>query len=208
MQPEALSQQEIRMEIAMRPRKTIVLILTAFLFLAGAGTAAARDEKPIETFTAFAAALGTGQTAIVHIDIYRWSTDEERERLLTTLQEFGPDKLLDALEKVRPPVGSIRTATSLSYELYYARNNPSPDGGRRVILATNRPVSFRELRNGSRRLRYQFTLIEIHIDKDGKGEGKLVPAARVSWDKEGKKIEIENYNALPVDLLNVTAKTP
>jgi len=79
--------------------------------------------------------------------IYRWSTDEERERLLTTLQEFGPDKLLDALEKVRPPVGAIRTATSLSCDLYYARNNPSPDGGRRVILATNRPVSFRELRN-------------------------------------------------------------
>ena len=31
----------------------------------------------------------------------------------------------------------------------YARNNPSPDGGRHVILATNRPVSFRELRNSS-----------------------------------------------------------
>jgi hypothetical protein len=191
----------------MRSHKSVVPILIAFLFLAGAGIAAARDEKPIETFTAFAAALGTGQTGVVHIDIYRWSTDEERERLLTTLQEFGPDKLLDALEKVRPPVGPIRTAISLSYDLYYARNNPSSDGGRRVILATNRPVSFRELRNSSRRLQYQFTLIEIHIDKDGKGEGKLVPAARVSWDKEAKKIEIENYNALPVDLLNVTAQT-
>jgi len=30
----------------------------------------------------------------------------------------------------------------------------------------------------------------------------------VSWDKESKKIEIENYNELPVDLLNVTAKMP
>jgi len=203
-----LTQQEIRKEIAMRSHKTVGLTLTAFLFLAGAGIAAARDEKPIERFTAFAAALGTGQTGVVHIDIYRWSTDEERERLLTTLQEFGPDKLLDALEKVRPPVGTIRTATSLSYDLYYARNNPSPDGSRRVILATNRPVSFRELRDNSRRLQYQFTLLEIHIDKNGKGEGKLVPAAKVSWDKEAKKIEIENYNALPVDLLNVTAKTP
>ena len=82
----------------MRPRKTIVPTLTAFLFLAGATTAAGRDERPIETFTAFAAALGTGQTAIIHIDVHRWSTDEERERLLTTLQEFGPDKLLDARE--------------------------------------------------------------------------------------------------------------
>lgn len=192
----------------MRSPKTIVPILTAFLFLAGAAATTARDEKPIETFTAFAAALGTGQTAIVRIDIFRWSTDEERERLLTTLQEFGPDKLVDALEKIRPPVGTIRTASSLAYDLYYARNNPSPDGGRRVVLATNRPVTFRELRDSSRRLQYQLTLIEMHIDKDGKGEGKLVPAAKVSWDREAKKIEIENYNALPVDLLDVTAKKP
>ena len=57
-------------------------------------------------------------------------------------------------------------------------------------------------------MQYQFTLIELHIDKNGKGEGKLVPAAKVSWDTKAKKIEIENYNALPVDLTSVTAKTP
>jgi hypothetical protein len=192
----------------MRSYKSIVPTLTAVLLLAGAAIAAARADKPIETFTAFAAALGTGKTAVVQIDIHRWSTDEEREQLLTTLQEFGPDKLVDALQKIRPPVGSIRTPSTVAYDLYYARNNPSPDGGRRIVLATNRRVSFRELRKSSRELRYQVTVIEIHIDKDGKGEGKLVPAARVSWDKQAKKIEIENYSALPVDLLNVTAKTP
>jgi hypothetical protein len=53
-------------------------------------------------------------------------------------------------------------------------------------------------------MQYQFTLIEIHLDKNGKGEGKLVPAAKVSWDKAAKRIEIENYNALPVDLTSVT----
>ena len=57
-------------------------------------------------------------------------------------------------------------------------------------------------------MQYQFTLIELHIDKNGKGGGKLVPAAKVSWDTKAKKIEIDNYNALPVDLISVTAKTP
>lgn len=57
-------------------------------------------------------------------------------------------------------------------------------------------------------MQYQFTVTEIHLDKNGKGEGKLVPAAKVSWDTKTKKIEIENYNAFPVDLTNVTAKTP
>ena len=189
-------------------RRNFVPFLTTGLLLAAAAIALARVPKPIESFTAFAASLGTGKTAVVEIDVFRWSTDAERERLLTTLQEFGPDKLVDALMKIRPPVGSLRTPGSLSYDLYYARNIPAPDGGRRVILATNRPVSFRELVNNTRSTQYQLTLIEIHIGRDGKGEGKLVPAAKVSWDRQAKRIEIENYDALPVDLLNVTAKTP
>ena len=128
--------------------------------------------------------------------------------LLTTLQEKGQDALLAALEKIRPPVGYMRTPNSLGYDLYFARNNPQPDGSRNVIFATNRRVNFREAANNARSMDYQFTLIEIHIDKNGKGEGKMVPAASVKWDTKAKKIEIENYSALPVDLVNVTAKTP
>lgn len=188
-------------------RNTLAAILALSLF-PSAPTARAQKAKPIETFTAFAASLGTGRSAMVDIGIDRWSTDEERESLLTTLQEFGPDRLLDALQKIRPPVGYVRTATSLAWDLYYARNNPAPDGGRRVVLATNRRVSFREASENTRSMQYQFTLIELHLDASGKGEGKLVPAAKVSWDKDAKKIEIENYAALPVDLLNVQAKTP
>lgn len=192
----------------MSRRNTIAGILAAPLVLIGVVLAAGPEAKPVETFTAFAASLGTGRTAVVDIAIQRWSTDEEREMLLTTLQEFGPGKLLEALEKIRPPVGTIRTPTSLGWTLYYARNNPMPDGGRRVILATNRRVSFREAASNPSSMYYQFTLIELHIGKNGKGEGKLVPAARVSWDREAKKIEIENYDALPVKLINVFVKTP
>jgi hypothetical protein len=192
----------------MHRRRAAAPILAAFLVLAGTGLLPAEKTKPIETFTAFAASLGTGRAGRVDITINRWSTDEERERLLTTLQEFGPDKLLDALMKIRPPVGYMRTPNSLGYDLFYARNNPNPDGSRKVVLATNRRVAFREAANNTRSMQYQFTLIEIHLDKGGKGDGKMVPAAKVTWDKDAKKLEIENYQALPVDLLQVTAKTP
>jgi hypothetical protein len=192
----------------MRRHNASIPIVIAVLFLVGTAVAAAREEKPIERFTAFAASLGTGKAGVVEIGIYRWSTDEERERLLTTLQEFGRDKLIDELQKIRPPVGYLRTPTTLAYDLYYARNHPAADGGRRIILATNRRVSFREAANNTRSMQYQFTLIELHIDKNGKGDGKIVPAAKVTWDKDAKRIEIENYNALPVDLLQVIKKTP
>ena len=126
--------------------------------------------------------------------------------LLTTLQESGQDKLIETLQKIRPRVGYMRTPNSIGYDFYYARNHPMPDGTRRVVVATNRRVSFREAVNNTRSMDYQLTLIELHLDANGKGDGKLVPAAKVTWDKEAKRIEIENYNALPVDLIQVVAK--
>ena len=170
--------------------------------------AAAEKSKPIERLRAFAASLGTGRSAVVEIIINRWSTDEERDHLLTTLQEFGPDRLLDELQKIRPPVGHISTTGRLGWDLFYARDIPNPDGSRRVTFATNRRVAFGEAASNTRSMQYQFTLGELHLDAKGKGEGKLVPMARVSWNKDQKKLEIENYNALPVDLLSVTAEKP
>jgi hypothetical protein len=178
------------------------------LALAALASAAEEKQKPIETFTCFGAQMERGRAGVIEITIYRWSTDAERDMLLTTLQEFGRDKLIDALMKIRPVVGYMRTPNSIGYDLYYARNNPLPDGGRQVVMATNRRVDVREAATAQRSMQYQLTAIELQLNKDGKGEGKMVPAAKISWDATKKAIEIENYRALPIDLINVQAKKP
>ena len=45
---------------------------------------------------------------------------------------------------------------------------------------------------------------EIRLGPDGKGEGKLAGGTKISWDKEKKAIEIENYGQQPVRLTQVT----
>lgn len=177
------------------------------LLLGAAGVLLAAD-KPIERFEAFAVSLGTGRADVIEIGVTRWSTDAERDALLTTLQEFGQEKLLDSLMKIKPPVGYVRRSGSIGWDTYYARNHVMPDGSRRVVFATNRPVNFREAANNNRSMQYQFTVIELHLNATGEGEGKIVPAAKVTWDHEAKRLEIENYNALPIDLTKVTAKAP
>jgi len=191
----------------MRQRLLVPALIIASTLAGFAGTSLAAD-KPIEKFEAFAAALGTGRAGLIEIGVTRWSTDQEREKLLTTLMEFGSNKLADELSKIRPPVGYLRTPSSVGYDLFYARNHPNPDGTRRVVLATNRPVTFREVTNAQRSTQYQVTVIELHIGADGKGEGKMVPAAKIHWDNATKTIEIENYSALPVDLLSVKSVKP
>ena len=61
-----------------------------------------------------AAAINVNRGAASHIDIIinRWSTDAERDRLMSVMLERGPDTLLDTLQDL-PRVGYFRTPDSL-----------------------------------------------------------------------------------------------
>jgi hypothetical protein len=45
---------------------------------------------------------------------------------------------------------------------------------------------------------------EIRLGPDGKGDGRLVPAAKVTFDRGTRAIEIENFDTQPVRLTYVT----
>src|SRR5262249_6717957 len=135
-----------------------------------------------ERFTALAVNMGTpGRpgASTVDIAINRWSSDAEREKLLTVLREQGPDKLLETLQSL-PRVGFIRTPNSIGYDLHYARRSEMPEGGERIIIATDRRISFWEAANRPRSIDYPFTLIELHIRPNGEGEGKMSLATKIT----------------------------
>ena len=47
-----------------------------------------------------------------------------------------------------------------------------------IVMVTNRPMSFGELYNGTRSTDYQFGIVVLDVDKNGKGTGQLAPYAR------------------------------
>jgi len=184
-------------------RKGVGVALLSAVALAAPSNGQAQKVTPVERFTCFAAAMGRGKSGIVQIVIERWSTEEERELLKGTLMQKGPDALLAALQSVKPRVGYMRTPNTMGWDLYYARSTQNPDGTRRVFLATDRRIAFGEAMNQTRSMQYDFTLVEIHFDKDGKGEGKLSLAVKVEVDPKTQQIELENYDTRPVDFLDV-----
>jgi hypothetical protein len=178
--------------------------LTAGLAVASTLTLAQTSGTP-ERFTAMAVNMsnvGRSGAGTIDIAVDRWSTDAERDRLLTVLMEKGADKLLDVLRDMRR-VGYIRSPNSLGYDLHYARRTPLPDGGERVVLATDRPIGFWEAVNRPRSIDYPFTIIELHLNADGEGEGKLSIATKIAADKESKTIVLEDYANQPVLLTSV-----
>jgi hypothetical protein len=148
------------------------------------------------------------RTESLDIVVERWSTPEEAAKLKAVLVEKGGDKLLDTLQKVKPRCGYVKTSTSLGWDIYFAREVELPGGGRKISLASDRPISYWEASNNPRSKDYEFSLAEIHLGADGKGEGKAIKAAMVSFDKEKNTLEIENYQREPVRLNQVEVVAP
>ena len=131
---------------------TLVLPLAAQQPAATSGTTPAPADAPTVKdpmrFSAFAVSLPAGASGVVEIAIERWTTDVERQSILDVLagasfKQGGQTKLLDALQKVTPRNGYIRTPNSLGWDLKYARENQLPDGTRQVVIATDKPVASR-----------------------------------------------------------------
>ena len=184
--------------------RALVMVCMAILAVA-AGTLVVKAAA-LERYVALAVNLGgtPGRTGAgtVQITIDNWSTDAQRDQLMKVLIEKGPEKLLDALQRM-PRVGSIRTPNSLGYDLHYARKNPLDEGGDQIVLATDRYIGFWEAANRPRTVDYPFTLIEMRVGKDGVGEGKMSLFTKITYDNKKNQIVLEDYGSQPVLLTQV-----
>jgi hypothetical protein len=173
--------------------------------LSASGTGASQTIGQREEFNATAIVnnnLGAGAGRVI-MRVTRWSTEAERGLLTRTLLKDGPRELLDVLQDQKS-VGTIRTPDSLGYDLRYANQEPGEDGGRRIVLATDRPISFWEARNQPRTIDYPFTVIQMQIDKNGEGTGTLSFATKII--ARGNTIELEDFASSPVMLTQIEAR--
>ena len=162
---------------AMNARKySVVLALAAFATFSALGRAQTMGSP--ERYRANAVNLDVGAQGLVDITVERWSTPAERDKLMSVLLTEGPDKMLDVLQDMRH-VGYFNTPGNLRWDLRFAWKTPQPDGGERVVLATDRRISFREACHQPRTLDYPFTVIELRLNKDGEGEGMMSLATKI-----------------------------
>jgi hypothetical protein len=173
-----------------------------------------------ESYRAFGVAMGTtnppvlppGMTLNLQINVTRWTTDEERADLMAQLIENGQEALVKALQKqeetgwvrVTGPPRLVARSTFPSQRLRYAREIPAEGGNRRIVLALDRPISMGEAVRQPRWRDYDVTLIVLDLDAEGKGEGELAMAVRLDFDRDNKRLVIENFGTEPIRLTQVT----
>ena len=165
------------------------------------------DNKPLSDLPRQFAATAIGQAGSMAgksfgltLYVTGWTNDQQVTDFISVLKEKGPDGLVSAMEKTSDvglsPTGFVGSG------FRFARYRPGPNGGLHIVMATNRPMSFGELYRSNRSTQYQFGIVVLDVDKNGKGTGTLAPVCKIKFNKKNQ-LEIENYGQKPFRLANV-----
>ena len=183
-------------------------LMAAFSLLIAGWTSAtqsvpAKPSSSVEEFSANFTNIGnvggTGATPIT-IRITRWTSDDENSTLMRVLAKEGNEAFTRELQRMKR-TGSIGVPQNLAYPLLYARQERNPEGGRKLMLITDRPMTFEERTSSSISRDYPLTWIEMKLNKEDRGEGTVVLAARLQL--LGEVLGIEDLSSQPARLTNV-----
>lgn len=183
-------------------RKGIVAGAIATLIVSTFDAAQAVGPTTLETFAGTTVNLTPDSGEPLKIEIFRWSPDMDRDALLTAVKQSGESAVATALEK-SPTAGYIWGSGSLGYRVRYAQKILQPDGGERIILITDRPLGSGGIDpwkpSGSAAVPpYPFTLVELRLNKQGRGAGKMSLAGIVAVDTDAQTIALKNYADAPL----------
>ena len=122
-------------------------------------------------------------------------------------QKITPENLLVAAMSETPAVGYVWSSGEIAgYMIRYAVKLPDPNGGERVILVTDKRLgrwnNFWKPAAGDPS-DYDFSVIELHLNAKGEGEGKTSLTGKVHLDNSGKILVLDNYSSSPVILRGV-----
>jgi len=167
------------------------------------GGRAATEAAHFRAFAVnFDAPPGTQASGVIDIVVDRWSTQAERDRLLSALERGGQFGLLEAIQDA-PRVGSVRVPGSLGTRLYHAWREVDTDGHTKIMLVTDRPIGFAEAIDRPRTMDYRFAVVELEVDADGAGRGTIALAAQLVEGKDEGTLRVKSWTAQPVFLHDV-----
>jgi len=173
-----------------------LLIITLLIVASTPGVSSARDRR-YETIEASAMGTGTqlGQVIGVTLNIYDYSTPEDRQTLVDAFNKGQNQGLVNALTKMKA-VGHVEITGTLGYDCSFIKMTPTPTG-RKIRFITNRQIRFGEAFFDTQSQSFNLTGGEIDLNDQDKHQstGVLFPAAQLIIDKEGQ-LQIDlNQNA-------------
>ncbi|HKP69107.1 MAG TPA: hypothetical protein VJV05_07480 [Pyrinomonadaceae bacterium] len=131
------------------------------------------------------------------------SSSSDMTGFVEVLQSGGQDSLRRELD--RRDVGRFSLGSGVGVPVGSITVDRNGDGTRiRAIFTRN--VGFGELRNGLRSADYPFGYVEIILNQNGKGDGTIIPAAKIRF-RGADTIEVEDFGTFPGRLMGVQVRS-
>lgn len=188
----------MRKEALLNRTVLVFAILSAFAFFTAAGEKCDYIEG---TLIEQGAALRT-PTRPLTLCMKEYVTPEEMAKFAEIFRQGGQKALENAISKLEK--GTVMIGSGLGSPVGIIAKKTTEDGSTLYRILLDRRIAFGELWHGTRSLDYPFGLIEIKLGPDGKGQGIMLPAAKIEVGPNG--ITFENLDNLPWKLMNLRYK--
>jgi hypothetical protein len=141
-----------------------------------------------------------GRSGPFSLIVNRYTAPNQLRELNEALSRGGQDELLKTLSKM--DAGRIQIGTGVGVPANAVIPDQWQDGGTKLTVMYERNIRFFELRYGARSQDYPIGYAEIFLDRNGRGEGTLIPAAKVRLKGENTW-EVEDFGVLPARLMGL-----
>jgi hypothetical protein len=191
----------------MRKRKAFSLLcaLCCVLGWAFLDTAAEAQGQSRQTINGTVVGIGgrsSGRIRPFRLIVNSYTTPGQVRELNDALRDGGQDELLRALSGMN--AGRVEVGVGVGVKANAVIADPWGEGGTKLTVFYERSIRFFELRYGSRSQDYRIGYAEIFLDRDGKGEGTFIPAARIRL-RDGNTWEVEDFGVFPARLMGLRA---
>ena len=162
------------------------------------------EEARREVYTGALVGVGGtlgGRTATFTLTLTGRASRSQALRYADLLRREGQSALLKQLQGRDMGTFAVEGQVGLTVNFAYVRETPE---GRRITILFERWLQPFELRYGTRSQDYPFSYMELSIDNRGRGNGTLIGAAKVYFDKDDPgTLNVENFSTYPLRVVNV-----
>jgi hypothetical protein len=152
----------------------------------GSKSSFSRDKNETIEATAMGTSTQLGANIGVTLNIYEFSTPDDRQVLVEAYEKGQNQGLVDALQKMKA-VGHVEITGTVVNDCAYIRMIPTATR-RKIVFVTNRRIRFGEAYLDTQSQAFDVTagIIEINDQDKRQSTGVLYPAAQLVIDKEGE----------------------
>ena len=186
----------------MKKRTVLIFLCLLCCSVLFAAPAQKSENGPLRVTGTFVGIGGrfAGRTTPFTLTVRSVTPANQIRELNEALGRGGQDELLKVLSKME--AGRIQIGTGIGLPANAVIADPWTNGGTRLTVFYERNLRFFELRYGTRSEDYRIGYAEMYLDRNGRGEGTLIPAARVRL-RDGNTWEVEDFGVFPARLIGL-----